>query len=410
MRNIDSWIETKGIPNLNPPSPLQTSTPSLIAHWIGLTGLRTRSDVSRATGLGRGQVSNAWQFLQSVGLLTPSGQEKRGTRGQPSLRGELSLRAGLVLGIDCGTSTARLALSTLNRVVVLRRQFTVTLAGGPDHFLDSLSKAIDSELNTAISKYGPLRHITIGIPARIDYAKGAPVRPTIMPGWDGIPVGRVLEEKYGADVSVENEVNLRAFAESLNQTVPGFPIVAVKVGWGIGAGIATGPGQLLHGFSGAAGELGHTPVAGKTSTVRCRCGKTNCLEARACLGAIIAGLEHSSPTMEVNLDAQDRLLHRLIHSDLEAHDAVHQAGLILGENLANVCDLLNPRVISLTSVLNSSSEGLLAGVRANVHAQSRPLASRDVSVRLASYGDDTGLIGALAMSISASIQSICESS
>lgn len=397
------------MPALHPPSTETEPHTVSLAWWIALGGLSTRSDLMRATGLGRSQVSAAWEKLQQVGVLELAGTDRREQRGQPSTLGKVSRRAGLVIAVDCGASLARLALCTMDRKVLLRKTFVANLAAGPESFMDAFGGLVDLELSAAIKAHGPLRYIVIGVPARIDYSRGAPVRPTIMPGWDGVRVGQMFEDEYGCDVFVDNEVNLRAFAESLHAP-DSFPVVAVKVGWGIGAGIATGPGKILRGYSGAAGEMGHTPVAISRGDedVRCRCGKLNCIEAWASLGAIIGELYGVGPAQEIDLDAQNRLMDDLSRYDMAAHDAVLRAGARLGNNVANMCDLLNPRVISLTSILNEASEGLLAGLRASVHAGARPLASRDVSVRLASYGTDTGLVGGIAIGIVESLRGMCQ--
>ncbi|MHA7862324.1 ROK family protein [Tessaracoccus sp. Y36] len=409
MIHQEQYLETQGMPALHPPTHSPVSHVTAVAWWIALRGLYTRSELSRATGLGRSQVAAAWERLKELNILEVAGTEKREQRGQPSAMGRLNPSLGQVMAIDCGASLSRVAITTMGRAVLLRKTFVSDLEVGPDAYLDRLADTVDDALSVAISTHGPLRQIVIGIPARIDYSRGAPVRPTIMPGWDGFRVGQALQERYGCDCLVDNEVNLRAYAESLN-TPRSFPVISVKVGWGIGAGIALGPGYVLRGFSGAAGEMGHTPVAisREDRDVRCRCGKMNCIEAWASLGAIIGELYGEGPAQTIDLDAQNRLIADLSRYDMPAHDAVLKAGQRLGNNLANVCDLLNPRLISLTSILNETSEGLLAGLRASVHAGARPLASRDVSVRLASFGTDTGLIGGTAMGIAESLKTICQ--
>lgn len=188
------------MPPLHPPVSTVASHTTLIAWWIALNGLQTRSDLMRASGLGRSQVGAAWEALQRKGLLAVAGTERREHRGQPASLGHMSPRAGVVLAVDCGASIARVALCTMGRKVLLRESFEVDLAVGPQAFLELLAGLIDPPVAAAINSHGPLRHIVIGIPARIDYSKSAPVRPTIMPGWDGARIGRLLEEQYGCDV------------------------------------------------------------------------------------------------------------------------------------------------------------------------------------------------------------------
>jgi predicted NBD/HSP70 family sugar kinase len=68
-----------------------------------------------------------------------------------------------------------------------------------------------------------------------------------------------------------------------------------------------------------------------------------------------------------------------------------EAGRIIGEVVATVVCLLNPGVLLIGGALASSP--LISGVRETLYPLSLPRATRHLDVRLASRGEDAGIIG-----------------
>src|SRR5690606_7844230 len=90
----------------------------------------------------------------------------------------------------------------------------------------------------------------------------------------------------GLPVLVENNVNALAMAERLYGIGNAHDsFLVVTIGTGVGAAIVV-DGVVLRGTTGAAGEIGHTPIA-QTGPV-CSCGNTGCLEAFLAEHALVA--------------------------------------------------------------------------------------------------------------------------
>ncbi|GGM62868.1 hypothetical protein GCM10010489_37940 [Microbacterium saperdae] len=109
-------------------------------------------------------------------------------------------------------------------------------------------------------------------------------RPPLLPSWDGYPLVATLRERLEVPVILENDVNLRALGETRSRPPEQGPVVYVKVGTGIGAGIVNADGTILRGADGAAGDIGHLRVI--DSDALCSCGGRGCLEAVASAGAV----------------------------------------------------------------------------------------------------------------------------
>ncbi|GAB3525386.1 hypothetical protein GCM10027402_22330 [Arthrobacter monumenti] len=69
----------------------------------------------------------------------------------------------------------------------------------------------------------------------------------------------------------------------------------------------------------------------------------------------------------------------------------HEAGRRIGEVMATVVCLINPGVLLIGGAMASST--LISGVRETLYPMSLPRATRNLDVRLATMGEDAGIIG-----------------
>jgi glucokinase len=94
-----------------------------------------------------------------------------------------------------------------------------------------------------------------------------------------LDVGRVIQDRFGLDVVVENDANAAAWAEQQYGAARGNDeVLMLTIGTGIGGGLIS-DGKLFRGHRGFAAEFGHiTLVEGGP---QCACGERGCLEALA---------------------------------------------------------------------------------------------------------------------------------
>ena len=127
----------------------------------------------------------------------------------------------------------------------------------------------------------------------------------------------------------------------------------------------------------------------------CRCGNYGCLEALA-----------SGPGRGPGAGAR-RALHGAQRrrtccawwptGNLQAIQALRQAGRDVGDVLATVVNLLNPSVIVIGGSLGQAGEHLMAGVREVVYRRSLPLATTHLRIGLSMAGDQAAILGASQM-------------
>jgi glucokinase len=360
---------------------------------------RTRSELASITGLARSTVALRIDALMKLGLLRPV-NDAISTGGRPSTQFALNVTGHSVLGVDVGASHVRVALTDLAGTVIDERSELIDIARGPvvvlEHVMTMGSELLAQPGPTttagASAAGGPAALIAVGVglPGPVEHASGRPINPPIMPGWDRYDVGGALGRHFGVPVLVDNDVNIMALGERELAWSGVDDLMFVKVATGIGAGVIAG-GVLQRGAQGTAGDLGHVYVS-RGADVFCRCGNRGCLEALASGAAIsrALGIETTSSGDIVALVRQ---------GDIDAIQAVRQAGRDLGEVLTTCVSLMNPSTIVIGGALAAAGEFLIAGVREAIYTRATPFATQHLDITQSRIGANAAIAGASVMAI-----------
>jgi predicted NBD/HSP70 family sugar kinase len=349
----------------------------------------TRSDLARITGLARSTVAQRVDALLAHELVYEAGGTAS-TGGRPPTLLTFNQAAGVVLVADLGATHSRLAASDPAGAPLAEEAFDMDIAAGPERVLGLVNEHFSALLGELGRTPEDVRGIGIGVPGPVAFHKGQPVKPPIMPGWNGFPIPRWFAAHYDAPVLVDNDVNIMALGEHWANWRETEHLMFVKVGTGIGCGIVAG--RAIHrGAQGAAGDIGHIRLPGHED-VLCRCGNLGCVEAVAGGGALARRLT------EAGLEAADsRDVVRLLRADdATAVRMVREAGRYLGEVLAGCVNFFNPGVIVIGGDVGEAPE-LLAGVREVTIQRSLPLATGELAIVASRLGDRAGVVGAAIM-------------
>ncbi|GAA1304242.1 ROK family transcriptional regulator [Pseudonocardia xinjiangensis] len=379
-----------------PPGDGRPGDPALTARIVALisSGAATsRTELARGLGLAASTVSLRVQELIDLGVVRETGAgPSRGGR-RPRLL-ELCSDGGFVLVADVGGTHARAgvvdftgALSDVEEIPV-----PVAAGAGPEATLDLLGGVFDDLVRrraggeSATEGIGA-SGIGIALPGPVDLERRCADSPSRMPGWDGFPVGRWLEERFGVVTVVENDANLMALGEHVSSAHPVRHSVTVKAGSAIGSGIVV-DGVVYRGADGAAGDFSHARVPAG-GDIPCSCGNTGCLETIASGAALVRVLQAAG--RDVTDTAQVIRLAR--SGDPEATTLVRTAGRHLGEVLCTVVNFFNPGAVFLGGGL-STVEPFVAAVRSQLYEGCHPLVTQRLLIARASAGADAGLVGA----------------
>ncbi|MEV0601821.1 ROK family protein [Streptomyces sp. NPDC050315] len=361
---------------------------SSLTRLIASGAADSRVALVRATDLSRTAVNTHLDQLLAAGVVVESGRAEATGRGRPAHRLSLAARSGAVLVADVGARSVRLAVTDLGQRLLAHRQVPFDIRQGPEKGLDVLSEQLAELLGEAELTAEDVRSLSVGLPGPVDSQMGRPVRPPIMPGWDGYPVGDRLGERFSCPVLVDNDVNLMALGEARSLPGEAGPLLFIKIGTGIGGGLVAGDGQLHRGADGAAGDIGHVRVPGADHVV-CECGNVGCVEAVASAAAVLGELQQHHPELRTVEDLADRLR----SGDASAVRAVRAAAEPIGEVVATLVHFYNPRTIVLGGLVSTVSDDLLAGVRGVVYRRALPLATRNLTLTHSRLGQYAGLAG-----------------
>jgi glucokinase-like ROK family protein len=376
-----------------------------VLHLVRSGQARTRPELTRISGMGRGAVTQRVAELLDSGLLVES-ELGRSTGGRPPRELAVRAEAGLVLVAPLGATHFAAGVTDLTGRVLEYVEEPGDIAAGPDATLAHLEELFDRLLARDTIPDAPVYGIGVGLPGPVEFASGTPVSPPIMPGWDGYPVRARLSERHDVPVWVDNDVNLMALGElrvgaARNQQ----DVIYVKIGTGIGAGLISS-GRLHRGTQGAAGDIGHATVDAAGGVV-CRCGNIGCLEALA--GGAALSRDGTTAAEEGRSDFLARVLASgqpiraadvaaaAEHGDPVAVELLTRSGQLVGETVATLVNFFNPALVLLGGGVALGGDMILASVREAVYRRSLPLATRELRIDRSTLNPDPALSGAAHM-------------
>lgn len=321
----------------------------VLSHIFGSQWI-SRADLARITNLTRTTVSEVVHALIQEGLVQEIGKGKSLGGKSPTL---LSLvkesRYTIALNLAHNQFTGAI-LNLRNEIQEIVEQPIAGLNG-----LAALEPVHQILAHLLQSRHAPIVGIGVGTPGFVNTRAGGLVTAVNL-GWKDLPLGVILEEKYGLPVKVLNDSQAAAIGEFVSGAKPesGRNIVVVKAGYGIGSGILLN-GHLFQGDGGGAGEIGHVVV--QEGGELCRCGRRGCLETVASARAVMHIM---------NTDSLNDVLLAFKKGDLRALQAVEAAGHFLGLSLANLSATLNIHNIILTGAMTAFGERWMEAIHTSM--------------------------------------------
>jgi predicted NBD/HSP70 family sugar kinase len=314
----------------------------------------TRPEIAARTGISKPTVSAVVDRLVQAELVQPAGERPSG-RGRTPLAFVVNEAAGIVAGVDVGSTTLRVAATDIFGER-LAEQEHATARGGDKAVADQIT-AVLGALVRELSGHGELLAIGVSTPGVVDPAtrRVTSLAYHLSPS-GGFEALSILEERFGVPVLVDNDVNLAAVGERWRGLAAGSStFVFIGIGAGVGMGIVIND-ELYRGFHGAAGEIGYFPLAADPFAEQHRRlgGLEDEIGADGLVAAYGAGVTEARELFELARDGDDR-----------ARDVIEAVGQRLGLAIATVCAVLDPELVALGGRIGSAP-GLLAPVRATV--------------------------------------------
>lgn len=197
----------------------------------------------------------------------------------------------------------------------------------------------------------------------------------------GINFKKAIEKEFGLPCEVENDVNCAGLAEYRSGAAQGSKILLMlTIGTGIGGSIVMN-GEVLHGHSGSACEIGYMHMAGSDFQT---------LGAASILTRKVAEWKGESKEDWNGY----RIFEEAKKGDLLCNRAINEMAEVLGQGIANICYVLNPEVVVLGGGIMAQEEFLRGKIERALEKYLVPSIAKHTRLEFAKHRNDAGMLGA----------------
>lgn len=314
-----------------------------------------------------------------------------------------------IIGVDLGGTSINVGAVPVGGGTVLGMRSMPTDAHvGAKFVVDRIVGMIHDVMRDAAREGGfdasAFVGIGVGSPGPLDRETGT-VLETPNLGWRNFPLRDLIANAIGLDTELDNDANAATLGEWWQGAARGVDIVVgVTLGTGIGGGIVLN-GEVYHGASDVAAEIGHMTI--DSTGRKCACGNYGCLEAYASGPAIAAraveGLVNGEPSLIPDLVGGDldkitaeTVSEAILAGDRYAAEVMRETAGFLGTGLANLINVLNPRMIVVSGGVTRAGEHLFGPLQSEVRRRAFRPAWDACQIVASELGDMAGVIGAAA--------------
>ncbi|MBP6821216.1 MAG: ROK family protein [Acidobacteria bacterium] len=236
--------------------------------------------------------------------------------------------------------------------------------------------------------------VSIGGPLRI--SEGILIDPPHLPGWHGVYLKTALEIEFpGLPVFIEHDGNAGALAEfhfGAGQGKIGLRhLIFLTFGTGLGAGLIVN-GQVLHGATDTAGEVGHLRLAWSGPI---GFGKAGSWEGFASGQGLVELAAMMFPQRWTQTTPIREVVECMLADAPDALAVAAEAGKWMGRGMALLVDTLNPQMIVLGSLAVVLGDRVLEPARRAMAEEALPQAAAACEIVPAKLGKRIGDVAAL---------------
>ena len=389
--NADSQRRTKNLKYL------RISNRAEIIRCLSIAGPISRIKLSRQLGLSKMAISAIVSEMIEEGLIREQGT------ALPESKSPKSIPANSTGG--AGRRPSMLAINT-ERINALGLYLSRDAIEGVlcdvsgkiiKTWISPLQEHIDKEsylaqlseiLDMMMAQSKGFRIIGIGISSigPVDIATGRLLSPTNFYGIHDVDLTEFVSRKCSLPIILDNDMNAAVQAEQLYGAAKNYRhVVYLGIANGIGAGIIS-YGRIFQGSSGFAGELGHMSV--NLDGPDCFCGNRGCLELYANIPVLLRQSGASS---------LKEMVDQAIKNPSSAENWQPRLMQALATALINTANIFDPEIILLGHQSIYLAPLLLPELEKTINKHIIQRAIRHIPIRVASFGEQSPLVGAAAL-------------
>jgi glucokinase len=291
------------------------------------------------------------------------------------------------IGVDLGGTNLRAAAVSRDGKMLNKIAGSTPVGAGRNAVISDMVLAIE-KLQAGLPGQ-KLAGVGVGVPGFILMDKGIVVGAPNLPEFDNYPVRDEIEKRLGAKVILENDANAAALGEKwMGAGRDVNDLILLTLGTGIGGGIIVNR-NVLRGYLGMAGEIGHTTIS--PNGYPCGCGNTGCVEKYASATAVAA----MARLMNLGHDLSSEDVFHLAKGGNERAQAIFECvGVSLGTLLASLINTFNFPLYLLGGGMTAAWELFEPPMLAEASRRSFIYRKNPPRIERAALGGDAGLFGA----------------
>lgn len=301
------------------------------------------------------------------------------------------------IGIDFGGTSVKPGVVADGKVIAFAERIPTRNHPGAEALLAAVVRAVE-ELRR---QHPEVCALGAGLPGMVDSVNGRVLELSNVPGWKDVGLTKLLEERTGLPVAIDNDANAMTYAEWLyGAGRDAVNVVCVTLGTGVGGGLIL-DGKLFRGSQLGAGEIGQMTI--DPHGVPGHYGNFGALEkyvGNAQIGERARVLYQEAGLTKSEEECSPLALQTAADAgDVVARKVWEEVGFHLGITLCDIVWLLNPDRIVIGGGVAKAGEYVFGPIRQTIRERTMKIFHDKLEIVPAALGNDAGIIGSAALAL-----------
>jgi glucokinase len=307
------------------------------------------------------------------------------------------------LGIDLGGTNIAAGVTDETHKLLVKTSRKTHVPCSDDEICEQLASAVEETLQKAGLTFADIPYIGVGSPGTVNRDTGV-IEFSNNLKFNNLPLRKLMENRLGKKVILENDANAAAFGEYRAGALRGAKIgIAITLGTGVGSGIII-DGKILAGSNFAGGEMGHVVI--EAHGRQCTCGRRGCWETYASATGLIRTTQEamekdkSSVMWSIARGDLKNVDGRTAFQAMRKGDAAGKAVVdeyidSLACGVTNCINIFQPDILCIGGGVSNEGDPLMVPLKKLVSGQIYSMNSqKQTLICRAQLGNDAGILGA----------------
>ncbi|EPZ42592.1 ROK family transcriptional regulator [Alicyclobacillus acidoterrestris] len=359
----------------------------LVLKTIYESGPISRLGISKITQLTPATISNLTSEFIAEGVLVETDHVSSQSRaGRREILIDINPHGRSVIGVHIGRKIVSCSLVNLKGAILQREDHVADY-----HSVEQAIEFIEALVNRLAVEREQILGIALGVNGWVDFPSGSiKLRPDQR--WAGVPLVKLVEEKLGFPVVMDNNVVAMALAEKLAGVGKDLDNMLFLF-----ADVGVGAGLVMNGVPYRFGPVAVGHISIHQDLAKCWCGSTGCVELFSGADNVLQKARTLCPELfkDEDLDILDLIAHE--HTP-GLQGLFQEVGTALGVGLTNALNVLSvPNVVVCGQIFQS---GMVWKVLNDIVTERAISVPNHVSIQRSAFGvHDIGVLGAGSLGI-----------